>query len=104
VLSPLAALPLDEARRNSEAITRAMRALRCADPEGGGCLYESAYDLPDWRKAYWGASSSRLETIKTRYDQDGLFRVHHGVGTADRSLDHTSARCTLARFTGKFHA
>lgn len=29
-----------------------MRALRCADPEGGGCLYESAYDLPDWRKAY----------------------------------------------------
>lgn len=52
VLSPLAALPLDEARRNSEAITRAMRALRCADPEGGGCLYESAYDLPDWRKAY----------------------------------------------------
>lgn len=69
-----------------------MRALHCADPEGGGYLYESAYDLPDWRKDYWEESASRRETIKTRYDPDGLFRVHHGVGTAERDLDHTSAR------------
>jgi FAD/FMN-containing dehydrogenase len=34
-----------------------------------------------------GANYSRLRTIKQQYDPDGLFIVHHGVGSEDWSAD-----------------
>ena len=40
-----------------------------------------------WQRSYWGANYSRLAAIKKRYDPDGLFFVHHGVGSEDWSAD-----------------
>jgi len=36
---------------------------------------------PDWQRAFWAPNYRRLLTIKRRYDPDGLFTVHHGVGS-----------------------
>ena len=45
------------------------------------------YFEPDWRAAFWGANYPRLRQVKDKYDPDGLFFVHHGVGSEDWSPD-----------------
>ena len=32
-------------------------------------------------QAYWGANYSKLQAVKEKYDPDGLFFVHNGVGS-----------------------
>jgi FAD/FMN-containing dehydrogenase len=39
------------------------------------------YFEADWQTAFWGDHYARLLQVKERYDPDGLFFVHHGVGT-----------------------
>ena len=63
----------------------AMRALRAAAPATGAYVYECDYFQPNWQAAFWGSNYSRLAEIKRRYDPDGLFFVHHGVGSEDWS-------------------
>ena len=38
-------------------------------------------------RAFWGANYARLRQVKDKYDPDGLFFVHHGVGSEDWSPD-----------------
>jgi FAD/FMN-containing dehydrogenase len=64
-----------------------MAALRAAVPATGAYVNECDYFQPDWQKAFWGANYERLFQIKSRYDPDGLFFVHHGVGSEDWSPD-----------------
>ncbi len=71
---------LEDARKNAAAIQSAMAALRRAAPAAGSYLSECDYFLADWREATWGKHHARLERIKRRYDPDGLFMVHHGIG------------------------
>ena len=47
----------------------------------GAYVNECDYFQPDWQKAFWGPNYPRLARIKRRYDPDGLFTVHHGVGS-----------------------
>ena len=65
----------------------AMAALRAAAPDTGAYVNECDYFQPDWQKAFWGSNYQRLLEIKRRYDPDGLFTVHHGVGSEDWSAD-----------------
>ncbi|HLY69166.1 MAG TPA: FAD-binding oxidoreductase [Puia sp.] len=48
---------------------------------------ESDFFEPRWQEAFWGANYSRLKEIKKTYDPDGLFFVHHGVGSEEWSDD-----------------
>jgi hypothetical protein len=48
---------------------------------------ESDYFLKDWQQAFWGSNHERLSAAKQRYDPDGLFTVHHGVGSEAWSHD-----------------
>jgi hypothetical protein len=41
----------------------------------------------DWQRALWGSNYSRLLAAKDQYDPDGLFFVHHGVGSERWSAD-----------------
>jgi len=72
---------LREARRESAAIDSAMAALLRVAPNAGAYVSESDYFQRDWQHAFWGSNYPRLAAVKRRYDPDGLFFVHHGVGT-----------------------
>ncbi|WP_374574774.1 FAD-binding protein [Phenylobacterium sp.] len=78
---------LVKARKDAVSIRTAMTELRTAAPDAGCYLSEMDYFNPDWRRACWGANWDRLSRIKRRYDPDGLFIVHHGVGSEAWSED-----------------
>ena len=78
---------LAAARANAARIRRAMQAVRQAAPDAGSYVSECDFALPDWRQACWGAHWARLDRIKQAYDPEGLFFVHHGVGSEGWSAD-----------------
>jgi FAD/FMN-containing dehydrogenase len=41
----------------------------------------------DWQHSFWWPNYERLLKVKAKYDPDGLFFVHHGVGSEDWSDD-----------------
>ena len=50
-------------------------------------MSESNYFNPQWQTAYWGENYARLRAVKAKYDPDGLFFVHNGVGSEAWSAD-----------------
>jgi FAD/FMN-containing dehydrogenase len=75
------------ARQDTQAIERAMGELRKLVPHPGAYVSESNFFQPDWQHAFWGSHYARLLAVKDRYDPDGLFFVHHGVGSERWSDD-----------------
>ncbi len=75
------------ARRHAAAIDRAMKELRTLLPDVGSYVSESNFFEADWARAYWGPNYPRLLAVKDRYDPDGLFVLHHGVGSERWSAD-----------------
>jgi FAD/FMN-containing dehydrogenase len=73
-------------------VQAAMKALRVCAPDAGAYVNECDYFQPDWQRAFWGPNYPRLATIKRRYDPDGLFTVHHGVGSEAWSDDGFTRR------------
>jgi FAD/FMN-containing dehydrogenase len=72
---------LAKARRAAASIGKSMAALRKVAPNAGAYVSESDYFRRDWQAAFWGTNYQRLLAVKRRYDPDGLFFVHHGVGS-----------------------
>jgi FAD/FMN-containing dehydrogenase len=75
------------ARRRSEAIEKAMREVRKLLPTVGSYLSETNFFEPQWQESFWGSNYPRLLAVKDKYDPDGLFFVHHGVGGERWSAD-----------------
>ena len=75
------------ARANAQAIGRAFDALLTVAPGAGAYLSEADFFDPDWKARYWGPNFDRLAAIKKRYDPEGLFFTHHGVGSDEWSAD-----------------
>ncbi|MFM0330110.1 FAD-dependent oxidoreductase [Paraburkholderia strydomiana] len=89
---PFAGLPITppsvpEAHRQAKRVAKAAAVLRALAPQSGSYLSETDFFRGDWREAFWGANYARLKAIKDRYDPDGFFFVHHGVGSEDWSSD-----------------
>jgi FAD/FMN-containing dehydrogenase len=78
---------LAAARRDAGAIGKAMGELRKLVPDGGSYVSESNFFESDWQRSFWGANYPRLQAVKAKYDPDGLFFVHHGVGSEEWSDD-----------------
>jgi FAD/FMN-containing dehydrogenase len=76
-----------EARASAAKVRAAMAELRKLVPEPGAYISESNYFEENWQRAFWGTNYPRLRAVKDRYDPDGLFFVHHGVGSEDWSPD-----------------
>ncbi|HET9158712.1 MAG TPA: FAD-binding oxidoreductase, partial [Myxococcaceae bacterium] len=76
-----------EAKEEARQIGLAMAEIRKLVPDPGSYVSESNYFEKDWRRAFWGSNYARLRQIKKKYDPDGLFFVHHGVGSEDWSAD-----------------
>jgi FAD/FMN-containing dehydrogenase len=84
---PRPAIDLAAARQEARAIDSAATVLRRLAPGSGSYVSESNYFNRGWQTEYWGEHYARLRAIKDQYDPDGLFVVHHGVGSEDRSAD-----------------
>ncbi|MEO8545398.1 MAG: FAD-binding oxidoreductase [Burkholderiaceae bacterium] len=78
---------IDAARRHAKGLRKTMDALRQHVPVVGAYVSESDYFEPKWQQAFWGANYLRLLNAKDRYDPEGLFVVHHGVGSERWSSD-----------------
>jgi FAD/FMN-containing dehydrogenase len=75
------------ARQHAQSIRNAMGELRKLVPRWGSYVGESDYFESDWQHAFWGSNHERLAAVKQKYDPDGLFFVHHGVGSERWSAD-----------------
>jgi FAD/FMN-containing dehydrogenase len=78
---------LPAARSHAEAIDRAMTELRPLIQTVGSYVAETNFFEPAWQESFWGANYARLLAVKDKYDPDGLFFVHHGVGSERWSAD-----------------
>ena len=76
-----------QAREHAKAIARCMSELRKMVPGAGSYVAESNYFEADWQQSFWGSNYPRLLAVKERVDPDGLFFVHHGVGSERWSGD-----------------
>jgi FAD/FMN-containing dehydrogenase len=81
--APDAAVP----RHDAEAVDQAMAPLYAIAPDGGSYVSESNFFNDDWSRAFWGEHYVRLSRVKRRYDPEGLFITHHGVGSETWSAD-----------------
>jgi hypothetical protein len=75
------------ARDDARSIQRAMSELRKVVPTYASYVSESNFFEQQWQHAFWGDNYRRLSDAKLIYDRDGLFFVHHGVGSESWSAD-----------------
>ena len=78
---------VEEGRKAAQRVHQCMDQLRATVPNGGAYVSESNYFENGWQQAYWGSNHPRLAEIKRKYDPDGLFFVHNGVGSEQWSAD-----------------
>jgi FAD/FMN-containing dehydrogenase len=89
---PLPGIPMkppsmEQAEHDARAIDAANAELLKVAPEAGSYVSESNYFNKDWGHAFWGPNFKRLQAVKAKYDPEGLFFVHHGVGSERWSAD-----------------
>jgi hypothetical protein len=77
----------ERGRAGAARVHRCMDQLRAIVPNGGAYVSESNYFEHGFQQAYWGSNYPRLAEIKKKYDPDGLFIVHNGVGSEGWSAD-----------------
>jgi FAD/FMN-containing dehydrogenase len=74
-------------RRAADAVRRSMNELRAVVSNRGAYVSESNFFESDFQHSYWSANYNRLAEIKKKYDPDGLFFVHNGVGSEQWTSD-----------------
>jgi len=75
------------ARKHAREIDKAADQLLKVAPQAGSYVSESDYFERTWQQSFWGSNYPRLAAVKRKYDPDGLFFVHHGVGSEEWSSD-----------------
>jgi FAD/FMN-containing dehydrogenase len=78
---------LNAAGRAASAVTKSMNNLLEVIDDPGSYVSESDFFEPHWRRSYWGSNYPKLAAVKKKYDPNGLFTVHHGVGSEEWSAD-----------------
>jgi FAD/FMN-containing dehydrogenase len=86
---PLAGQNFDfaAAHQHACAVDEAAAQLRKIVRDPGSYVSESNYFNEAWQQSFWGGNYRKLRTVKAKYDPDGLFFVHHGVGSEEWSAD-----------------
>ncbi len=70
-----------KAERGAQRVQASYDALRAVLPTAPTYVSECDFFQRDWQQAFWGPNYPRLLKAKRRYDPDGMFVIHHGVGT-----------------------
>jgi len=68
-------------------ITAAADALRSVVPNAGSYTNETNYFEKSFQASFWGPNYPRLAEVKRKYDPEGLFFAHNGVGSERWSRD-----------------
>ena len=74
-------------RKAADTVHRCMNELRTVASNSGAYVSESNFFESDFEQSYWGTNHARLAQIKKKYDPDGLFFVHNGVGSEQWTPD-----------------
>ena len=74
-------------RADAKAVRDAMAPLLATAGRPASYVSETDYFEADWQTAFWDRHYPRLRAVKRRYDPDGLFFVHHSVGSEGWSPD-----------------
>jgi len=74
-------------RKAANAVHRCMTELRAVAGNSGAYVSESNFFESDFHHSYWGSNYLRLAGTKRRYDPDGLFFVHNGIGSEQWTRD-----------------
>lgn len=77
----------EKGRKVAARIQQCMNQLCTLVPNPGSYVSESNYFEKGWQQSYWGSNFPRLAEIKRKYDPEGLFFVHNGVGSEQWSAD-----------------
>jgi FAD/FMN-containing dehydrogenase len=75
------------ARKQAADVEASMGELRKVLPRVSSYVWETDFFQPNWQEAFWGENYARLLAVKDKYDPDGLFFLHHGVGSEKWSAD-----------------
>src|SRR4029079_9758429 len=78
---------LAAARRTAANVAKSMDELVKVVEDPGSYVAESDFFEPQWQRSFWGSNYPKLAAVKKKYDPDGLFFVHHGVGSEEWSAD-----------------
>jgi FAD/FMN-containing dehydrogenase len=78
---------LNKGRDQAGRINKAMDDLKKVAPDAGSYVSESDFFEKNWQQSFWGSNYKRLAAVKKKYDPEGLFFVHHGVGSEEWSDD-----------------
>jgi len=81
-----------QAAHDAKAVDQATTILRAVAPDAGSYVSESNFFNANWQQEFWGTNYRRLAAVKAKYDPDGLFTVHHGVGSEAWSDDGFTRR------------
>jgi FAD/FMN-containing dehydrogenase len=76
-----------QGRKGADSVHRSMNELRAVASKGGAYVSESNFFESDFERSYWGSNHARLAQIKKKYDPEGLFVVHNGVGSEQWTRD-----------------
>lgn len=74
-------------RAAARRIDQCIKQLRAVAGDAGSYVNETGYFKEGWQQAFWGGNYARLAQIKQKYDPDGLFFVHNGIGSEQWSKD-----------------
>jgi FAD/FMN-containing dehydrogenase len=78
---------LKAAHAAAAQIEKAMDELLRVASSNGSYVSESDFFEADWQRSFWGKNYPELQRIKQKYDAEGLFFVHHGVGSESWNAD-----------------
>ena len=81
-----------QARQDAKLVAAAIAPLNPLAARPASYVNETDYFQADWQTAFWGDNYARLKRVKNHYDPDGLFFVHHGVGSETWSADGFTKR------------
>ncbi len=76
-----------DSQRKAALVGKAMDPLLKLVPDPGSYVSESDFFERNWQRSFWGTNYPRLAAVKKKYDPEGLFFVHHGVGSEEWSSD-----------------
>jgi FAD/FMN-containing dehydrogenase len=76
-----------EGRDAAKRVHQCVDQMRAVAGESGAYVSESNFFEKGFQRSYWGSNYPRLAQIKSKYDPEGLFFVHNGVGSEEWSAD-----------------